>query len=198
MKHIYEFMKSKHPFLTSSDDYSNAALIAINSKDLEHDLDYIEKCYELLNNNEFSKGNALQSLSHIMSFSKDDADTSCKRVAKLRDTLESKGIKLYGAGYPLIGAISLLNIDEEVIANEILEVSDYLKDIKGFGNFVLGKQHRYIISCNIVASSYEESLTQENTINEVTNSILLDIIVALEIATMMSIIAATTVSATNS
>ncbi len=32
MKIIYDYMRKKHPFITSSDDYCNIALIAIHSK----------------------------------------------------------------------------------------------------------------------------------------------------------------------
>ena len=198
MKYVYDFMKSKHPFLTSSNDYSKAALIAINSKDLDKDLDYIEKCYEYFNKNGFSKSDNLQSLSHIMCFnSKEDVKVSCDKVLKLKDTFKSKDLKMYWYGDPLIGAISLLNIEEDKIANEVSQVSEYLKDKKGFGNFVLGKDNRNMISCNIVASSYEESLVLESNANNVANDIFLDIIIAIEVATMIAIISATTVATTS-
>ena len=90
MKYVYEFMKKHHPFLTSTDDYCRIALIAINSKNLDKDLNYIEECYEKLSANGFYKSNNLQSLSHIMCFDKDRNDESINKIIRLKDKLSKQ------------------------------------------------------------------------------------------------------------
>jgi len=53
-----------------------------------------------------------------------------------------------------------------------------------------------MISGAIVASSYAEYFNQESNIDTISNNILLEIIIAIEIATMIAIISATSASAT--
>lgn len=59
MKIIYDYMRKKYLFLIFSDDYCNIVFIVIYLKNLDEDLEYIEKCYEFLNENGFYKGNDL-------------------------------------------------------------------------------------------------------------------------------------------
>lgn len=189
-KYVYDFMKNNHPFLTSSDDYCRAALIAINSKNLDSDLEYMENCYKVLNSKGFYKSNNLQSLSHVMVFDKNKNEESLNKVLRIKKLLETNNCKIDGYGYPLIGAISLLECDEEVLAKQIKEVSDKLKDVKGFGNWSLGKNNRNIISAAIVASAYADCFKEEGNLDTITNNIFLEIIIAIEIAIMVAMIAA--------
>lgn len=195
-KYVYDFMKKHHPFLTSSDDYCRSALIAINSKNLEDDLKYMEESYEALNSKGFYKSNDLQSLSHIMVFNENKNEESLDRVVKIKKLLESKGCKIDGYGYPLIGAISLLDCDENQLVEQIKNVSDKLKEVKGFGNWALGKNNRNMISAVIVASSYVDYFSQETNIDTISNNIFLEIIIAIDIAMMLVIMSASTASAT--
>ncbi len=183
-------MKNNHPFLTSSDDYCRAALIAINSKNLDSDLEYMENCYKVLNSKGFYKSNNLQSLSHVMVFDKNKNEESLNKVLRIKKLLETNNCKIDGYGYPLIGAISLLECDEEVLVKQIKDVSDKLKDVKGFGNWSLGKNNRNIISAAIVASAYAECFKEEGNLDTITNNIFLEIIIAIEIAIMVAMIAA--------
>uniref|UniRef100_UPI00374FCDBF DUF4003 family protein n=2 Tax=Paraclostridium TaxID=1849822 RepID=UPI00374FCDBF len=189
-KYVYDFMKNNHPFLTSSDDYCRAALIAINSKNLDSDLEYMENCYKVLNSKGFYKSNNLQSLSHVMVFDKNKNEESLNKVLRIKKLLETNNCKIDGYGYPLIGAISLLECDEEVLVKQIKDVSDKLKDVKGFGNWSLGKNNRNIISAAIVASAYADCFKEEGNLDTITNNIFLEIIIAIEIAIMVAMIAA--------
>lgn len=197
MKYVYQSMKSKHPFLTSSDDYSKIALIAIHSNDIDKDLEYIETCYEFFNKNGFMKGNDLQALSHIMCFSKDKSTEICEKVIKLRNLFNKSDCKMYGYGNPLIGAISLFDYNNEDMVKQVKYTSDYLKEIKGFGNFSLGKSNRNMISTTLVASSYSDYLKEENNLDSISNNILLNIIIAIEIACIVAIISVASVSASS-
>lgn len=195
MKYVYDFMKKHHPFLTSTDDYCRIALIAINSKNLDEDLEYIEECYEKLSKSGFYKSNNLQALSHIMCFDKERNDESINKIVRLKDTLKKENCKMDGYAYPLMGAISLLDCNEDILVNQIKNVSDMLKEVKGLGNWSLGKYNRNMISGAIVASAYADYLKEENNIDAISNNIILDIIIAIEIACMVAMISAISASA---
>ena len=194
MKYVYDFMKKHHPFLTSTDDYCRIALIAINSRNLDEDLNYIEQCYEKLSKNGFYKSNNLQALSHIMCFDKERNDESINKIVRLKDALYKENCKMDGYAYPLIGAISLLDCNENIVVNQIKNVSDKLKEVKGFGNWSLGKHNRNMISGTIVASAYADFLKEESNIDAISNNIILDIIVAIEIACMIAMMSAISAS----
>lgn len=199
MKHVYEFMKKHHPFLTSSDDYCRIALIAINSKNIDQDLQYIEQCYENLKMNGFYSSNNLQALSHIMCFDKDRNAESIDKIIRLKGLMAKENCKIDGYGYPLIGAISLLDCNEDTLVNQVKSVSDSLKEVKGFGNWTLGKNNRNMISAAIVASAYADYLKEESNVDTISTNIFLDIIIAIEIACMVSTMAAVSAaSASNS
>lgn len=197
MKYTYDFMKKHHPFLTSSDDYCRIALIAIHSKDLDKDLEYIEKSYEILSYNGFTKSNNLQALSHIMCFNKEKNEESLKRPIKIKNLLKEHDCNVDGYGYSIIGGLSLLDCDEEKLIKDIKAVSDKLKEVKGFGNWRLGKSNRNMISAAIVASSYADYLQEESNVDAISKNVFLDIVIAIEIActvAMMSSVVATTSS----
>lgn len=194
-KYVYDFMKKNHRWLTSSDDYCRASLIAIHSKDLGNDLEYIEESYNELSLKGFYKSNNLQSLSHIMALDNNKSENSLDKVVRIRQLLEQNNCKIDGYGYPLIGALSLLEYDEEQLVQQIKSVSDELRQVKGFGNWAIGKSNRNMISAAIVASSYADCLNQGSNVDEISSNIFVEIIIAIEIATMVAIIAATSASA---
>lgn len=198
MKYTYDFMKKHHPFLTSSDDYCRIALIAIYSKDLDNDLEYIEKCYEYLSYNGFVKSNNLQALSHIMCFNKNKTEEGLKRLIEIKKILKEHDCKLDGYGYPLIGGISLLDCNEEELIKNIKDTSEKLKEVKGFGNWRLGKNNRNMISAAIVASSYADYLQEESNLDIISNNIFLEIVIAIEIACTVAMISAVSASAASS
>lgn len=190
MRQAYDYMKKNHPFLTSHDDYCNACLLAIHSKDLDNDLDHIEEMYKFLSQNGFYKNNDLQAMSQILAFSEDKNIEKCKKVISLRESLNRNDCKMGYYTIPIIGAIALLDYDEDEIVEDIKNASDKLKKVKGFGNWRLGNTYRNMLCASIVASVYGEKIAEEKDLEKVANNIFLNIIIAIETATMMSCISA--------
>lgn len=186
MRYAYEYMKKCHPFLTSHDDYCNACLLAIHSNDLDKDLDHIEEAYNYLNQNGFYKNNDLQAMSQILAFSEDKSMAKCKKAILIRDLLKSNDCKMGSYGNPIIGAMSLLSFDEEMMVKDIKRASGKLKDVKGFGNWRLGQTYRNMLCSSIVASVYGEELTKEHELEKISNNVFLNIIIAIETATTMA------------
>lgn len=197
MRHAYDYMKKCHPILTSYDDYCNACLLAINSEDLDKDLEHIEDAYNFLSQNGFYKNNDLQAMSQILAFSEDKSMGKCKKAITLRDALNRSDCKMGYYGNPIIGAISLLEYNEALIISDIKNASDKLKAQKGFGNWVLGKTYRNMLCSSIVASVYGENYAKEHNLDNIANNIFLNIIIAIETATMMACISAAAVSSSS-
>lgn len=193
MKYVYESMRKNHPFLTSTDDYISAYMIATNSKDIDNKLERIEEIYTYLNNNGFYKGNTLQSLSHVLSFSKNQQDW--ERCIELKKALKNNGIKVAEAGYPIIGALALLNINDiDKIINEIEMVSNELKKHSGYGSFGIGEAYRNMIAISLVATKYKSKLNMDTMIID---KVIEDINQAINIAIMAASTSAILVTVTN-
>ncbi|MGL5753971.1 MAG: DUF4003 family protein [Paraclostridium sp.] len=184
MKYIYESMRQNHPFLTSVDDYMSACTMAINSTNIEEDLKNMEDAYEYLNKNGFHRSNTLQSLAQILAYT--HKKTVWDNCIYIKKELEIKKCKLHEFGYPLIGIMALLELnDVGYIIEKIKELSNDLKQHKSYGNFSLGENYRNMICAIIIISEYTKKLDINSFI---INTIIDDINQAMNIA----IITATT------
>ncbi len=88
-------------------------------------------------------------------------------------------------GYPIIGAISLLDYREDEIIEEIKMFQINLKK-KRLWKLVFRKSNRVMISSAIVASIYADLIRNENNVGSITNNIFLNIVVAIQIACVMA------------
>ncbi|MBS4198565.1 DUF4003 domain-containing protein [Bacillus sp. FJAT-49732] len=147
-KETYNAMKKEHPFLTSSEDYPLAVLLA--SENRENVIQRSEYFYDQLNQNGFYKGNNLQFISHILSLNNEESEKDLlNRTVYVFDSFKEKGIKPKATYYPTMGMLALLpneELDMEIITdvydrfnqekhfkwqkdiNLILAVSFYVKD----------------------------------------------------------------------
>lgn len=153
---IYNLMKEVHPFLTSAEDGPFAAMLAFAEKSAEEMNDEVEKCYQLLKS-KFWSGNAVQSLSQVLALGERTAEEKCEKLSALFDDLKERGYK-YGTEYELatLGALSILPGDVKIMVEEVIQVTDYLENQKGYGFFGFGKRQRMMHAVMLVSSTYVE------------------------------------------
>lgn len=152
-KQIYDLMKQEHPFLTSSEDGSFAALLAFSESSPEAIIAEAEKCYKILKSKFFSR-NALQSLSHVLALGEGSAEMKCRKLEELFEELKSKDHK-YGTDYELatLGALSIQSKDVAQLVQEVIEVADYLENQKGYGFFGATKKQRLMHATMLVCKA---------------------------------------------
>ncbi len=196
MDNLYKNMKKNHFWLTSSDDYVLAAVLATTDLDLQQMDFQIEKCYTLLNQEGFYKCNELQSLSHILAIGEEDSMEKCKRAMKLFSGLKKKKCKLQYTGLSTLGVLTLINQDSDVVINEVKEVYDYIKSKDGYGFWKLTTSMRTFLAANLVSDYYVDGmkkgllqLTLANSINA--------ILIAQQQAMIATACTATSVAATS-
>lgn len=155
-RRIYDLMKKEHPFLTSSEDCVFAAMLAVSEKGDNELIREIETCYDSLKE-KFHDRNALQSLSHVLALIGDEFTTAsdkCRNTVRLYDMLKEKKLR-YGTGYELatLGVIANLPGDLDGICRDLIEVSEFLKEQKGYGFWgSFTKQQRLMHAAMIVIS----------------------------------------------
>jgi hypothetical protein len=195
-KSFYDAMKEEHKFITTSDDYGFAALLAMTDKPVDQTIREMEVCYKILKE-DFSYSNAVQSLTHVLAFSEENTAAKCRRVVNLYDALKGRKCK-FGNGIEMsfLGVIALLKEDTQRLADEIKDVYDYLKGKKGFGYWSIAKKERIMFSIAIVCGDYLEA-AQKNTMEMALVNNVTGIIIAQQMAAMAAASGAAAAAASN-
>lgn len=196
-KQIMKRMNSIHPVLTSDEDMAFAALLAMTDKSVDQIIEETEYCYGVMKKKFAFHGNAVQSLSHVLTLCQGAAQEKCDKVIAIYDALKAKGLS-YGKDYELasLGALTEIEKTPEELADEIADASDFLKNRKGFGDWSMGKKSRMMFAALITAQAYAPS---SKTMDSVVMGSSLAIVIAEQIAIMvtMMMIISTTANSSN-
>lgn len=196
-KEFYDSMKREHKFLTSSDDYGFAAMLATTDIDVAKAIKEMEICYEILKKN-FGVGNELQSLTHILAIGEEQAESKCDRVIKVFESLNRKDCKTSKYhNLANLGIITLISDDVEIITDEIAEVSQYMLEKKGFGRWSISKQDRTLFSSALVVDEYLKDMAKNSLTMTLTNSIT-NLIIAQQTAMIIAVSSASAAAAASS
>ena len=190
-RRIYDLMKQEHPFLTSGEDSVFAALLALSNASDEVIVQNTEECFDILKPQFFSS-NAVQSLSHVLALCEGDTEMKCNRAMKLFYKLKDQGYK-YGTGYELatLGVLAMLPADLDTIANDIVEVAEFLAGQRGYGMLGMTKRQRLMHAGLIVTSDY---LDQNTSMQAAAVSSTISLIIAQQTAMCAAIAASTAAS----
>lgn len=188
-KKAYDYMKSNHFFLTSSEDVSSAAMIAVTSTDLEATFKDIEECYKILKTDSFWGGDKLQTLSHTLALFAGTPEEKCAKVIKLNNLLRKNSVPLKSYALPLLGICAFVTDDYDNFVAEMKKGNDILKNESGFGAFSIGYTVRSMIVAGLITADYIDD-SNNHLINITTNSTLNILIVMLITATAVSAAAA--------
>ncbi len=185
---IYDLMRKEHPFLTGSEDSVFAVLLAFSEKSNEQLIEEMERVYTYFKKK--FESNAVQSVSHVLSLTDGDADTKCKRVEFLWDSLKNAGRK-YSKRYEVavLAAFVLNEFDLSEAVDDILEVDKFLETQKGYGVFSIDKGTRLMHAVMLVSADYAG-----NTVSSTTAVATTLAMVAAQQAAMCAIIASSAAS----
>ena len=192
-RRIYKQMRADHPFLTSGEDSTFCALMALLDKPDEVLLGDAEECYKTLKSNFFSS-NAVQSLSHVLAMCDGEPKIKCQRTMELFQKLKEAGHK-YGTSYelPTLGVLAMADGNQDEIAAEMAEIDQWLSEQKGFGFFSsISAKQRLMYAGMIAQQDYiNDKMMQSAAVNGV-----ISLIVAQQ-AAMCAAITASAVAAAN-
>lgn len=188
-RNIYNKMKKDHPFLTAGEDNVYAVLMAISEKSDEILMEEMEVCYKKLKER-FSASNQVQTLSHVLSIAEGSVEEKCNKVVSLYDALVDAEVK-YGKYHELVvlASLSMLDVEQSVLVEDIKEVDAFLERQKGYGFFSLDKKTRLMHAAMIVSCDYIK--------NDMTDVAVMTgalAVVAAQEAAMCAVIAASTAS----
>ena len=187
-RRIYKQMRADHPFLTSGEDSTFCALMALLDKPDEVLLGDAEECYKTLKSNFFSS-NAVQSLSHVLAMCDGEPKIKCQRTMELFQKLKEAGHK-YGTSYelPTLGVLAMADGNQDEIVAEMAEIDQWLSEQKGFGFFSsISAKQRLMYAGMIAQQDYiNDKMMQSAAVNGV---------ISLTVAQQAAMCAAITASA---
>lgn len=194
-RRIYSRIKSEHPFLISSEDSINCALLAMSGKSDDELIHDIEACYNLLRPNFFSL-NSVQSLSHILALGQGSPEEKCRKALDIFYNLKSAGYK-YGTTYelPTLGVLTFAKVPTRQITSEMIEINNWLAHQKGFGFFSGTSSKQRLMYAGIVAM--REYINAELMQSTAVNSVI-SIIQAAEVAMCAAVSASAAAGASSS
>lgn len=193
-RRIYKQMRADHPFLTSGEDSTFCALMALLDKPDEVLLGDAEECYKTLKSNFFSS-NAVQSLSHVLAMCDGEPKIKCQRTMELFQKLKEAGHK-YGTSYelPTLGVLAMADGNQDEIVAEMAEIDQWLSEQKGFGFFSsISAKQRLMYAGMIAQQDYiNDKMMQSAAVNGV-----ISLIVAQQAAMCAAITASAATTANN-
>ena len=193
-RRIYKQMRADHPFLTSGEDSTFCALMALLDKPDEVLLGDAEECYKILKNN-FLSSNAVQSLSHVLAMCDGEPEIKCQKTMELFQKLKEAGHK-YGTSYelPTLGVLAMADGNQDEIAAEMAEIDQWLSEQKGFGFFSsISAKQRLMYAGMIAQRDYiNDKMMQGAAVNGV-----ISLIVAQQAAMCAAITASAAATANN-
>ena len=193
-RRIYKQMRADHPFLTSGEDSTFCALMALLDKPDEVLLGDAEECYKILKNNFFSS-NAVQSLSHVLAMCDGEPEIKCQKTMELFQKLKEAGHK-YGTSYelPTLGVLAMADGNQDEIVAEMAEIDQWLSEQKGFGFFSsISAKQRLMYAGMIAQQDYiNDKMMQSAAVNGV-----ISLIVAQQAAMCAAITASAAATANN-
>ncbi len=193
-RRIYKQMRADHPFLTSGEDSTFCALMALLDKPDEVLLGDAEECYKILKSNFFSS-NAVQSLSHVLAMCDGEPKIKCQRTMELFQKLKEAEHK-YGTSYelPTLGVLAMADGNQDEIVAAMVEIDQWLSEQKGFGFFSsISAKQRLMYAGMIAQQDYiNDKMMQSAAVNGV-----ISLIVAQQAAMCAAITASAAATANN-
>ena len=193
---VYAKMKNAHKWLTSDEDLPFAAMLAVSGMDATKLIAEAAQCNDLCKDT-FRNPNARQSLSHVLALSELPAAEKSAKASMIWRALKEAKHK-YGTGneIALLGNLASLSVPVEQLVKEIIEVEEYFKEHKGFGDFSMGANARRMMAALMVMNIHQP---WDQSSRDISLQASLMMVIQMEICLLIltSAMVATTVVTTN-
>ena len=195
LREVYDEMKQHHRFLTGQDDYPAAALLANLSCSPEEIGRRCEVFYDGLHDLGFKRGNALQSVSHILVMAPDDDRVLMKRFHMLYDAFDASGLWMHAGDYEEVATLSFLSQPTQAVVAKVLEHRDVLAARPPKP----GKELSFSLACGTGFVELAGAMNKGSALREAQNVMAVhSILVAQQTAMMAGAIAASSAAGSGS
>ncbi|WKA55252.1 DUF4003 family protein [Planococcus shixiaomingii] len=191
-KALYEAMRSRHKFLTSSEDVPYALLLGRQGGAVEERAATMNTYFKELRERGFYMGNELQWLSQIMTFRSAVYDPQVVgRVLAIKAFFQNEKVKIRGTQYPLLGFLAVAEADGKTL-QKIVEDTRELEKTKLF------KWYKDLALSTAVLYAMRDAVANQDLSRVAFSGSLEMLMQAQQAAMMASINTSISVSANNS
>lgn len=193
-KAFYDGMKENHWFYTGKDDYIFAAMLALSDINVQTGIERMEQLYQRLKP-EFTSGNGVQALTQVLVLG-GETNEAVIRVLNLNKLFREGKLRLdKEETLSSLGVLSLIPVDANTLADDVLEAHDFLRSQKGLGAWSVSKQELSLFSVALTASTYVDEV-KDGVITTVLSTSITNIILAQQM--VLAAAAATSAAAASS
>lgn len=154
-KNLLTGIKKDHPFITSREDLSMIAMLAMLDRSEADILNDVEQCYQLLKKEMPMHSNSLQTISFVLATSTMEPSVKVERFMSLKSLLSEKNVNCHvGSHLASVASCAIMDCSLEDIASDIADANAYLKGRKGFGAWGVGKNARIMYAAMLVGECY--------------------------------------------
>jgi len=130
MAAIWDEMKRYHPWITQRSDWPAAALLAAAPLDPAQVAERLEALYRGLHERGFSRGDALQTASHILYFHTESARAACTRFEQLYKGFKQQGLWMYEGDYDDVALLCFAMQDPAEVVARVAEQREPIAALK--------------------------------------------------------------------
>ena len=186
-KDFFDEMKANHRFHIGQDDYIFAAMLALSAMDTHAGAVKIKNLFLRLKS-EFSIFVGASSVLHlaqmlVLGGGTEDCVSKLLRLNKLLRKRKLRLDKTYTL--PTLGVLGMLKADNNLIADELVNAKDYFRAQKGFGPWSVGNEEILLYSAALLINAYAGD-TESNIINAGVTTSVTNLIIAIQVALIVS------------
>jgi hypothetical protein len=189
-REFYRELKANHRYAIGRDNYIIATMLAFSDLDPHQASNKIKQVYQLVRSNFsfFMSKPCMIKLSKMLVLG-DNPEESVYNVLRLNRNLRQHKIRLDRAyTLPSLGALGMLSIEHDDLANDILEAINYLRAQKGLGALSVGRQELLLYAVSLIVCAYANNKV-DTLGSDVTTSIV-NIVIAQQVAMLAAVISA--------
>jgi hypothetical protein len=194
---IYQLMKKEHKFLTGSDDFPMAVLLAKDERHPEQLIERMELYYDRLSKERYHKGNMLQMMTHILTVLQPETlqISLVERCEGFLDEMKRQKVKWSDYFYP---QIPLLVLNEQPVEEVVRYLSEYAKQLSVTKGFKWQGSMNTMLAAMLVVSDFMKSEEYDALLRTGVTTVIQQIMQAQQAAMIAAIGASTAAAASAS
>ncbi len=167
---IFDHMNKRHFWLTGTDDYIYACLLAGSDLSIASINDSCRYYYEALSAAEIKKNNALQSVTHVLTLGRapraELVDTFLRAIAQL----DANDYHVRTHVLPIVALLTIIGKTPSALINRAIDLSNWLKQNDYFNAFNVDANIRLAIAAAIITDYHanDDGLLLEDAVLNVT------------------------------
>lgn len=142
MAQVYRAFKDDHKWITGADDLAAAALLSEEGSHPRAVASHAEAIYQGLRARRYSRGNALQMVSHLLCLHTDPADRVVRRFDEIYQAFKGRGLWMMETDYDEIAALCFTDVSASAIVERTLKLRQELRA----KNYRLGKNESFSVA----------------------------------------------------